>query len=166
VKSKTDKGTTFNLFFPVQANTMQTVPQTQDVIFQGKGTILVIDDEDIIRNLLETILTKLGYNVLLAKDGLDGIQLYKEHSNKIDLVLLDMIMPRMNGKDCFYKLKTLNENAKVIIVSGYTDEANIEKLKDDGLIDYIKKPFKKSELSQKLSSALSESEDHVIELTM
>lgn len=148
-------GTTFKLFFPVEQNILVKNKKEAKKIKATTGTVLIIDDEEIIRNYLQTVLEKSGYQVLLANDGLEGLESYKMNQDSIDIVLLDMIMPKMNGENCFYEIKKVNKDSKIIIMSGFTDDTNIDELKKEGLLDFVNKPFKKDEIIEKISKRLT-----------
>ena len=120
----------------------------------GKGTILVVDDEDIVRILAEAMLQKLGYAVLLASDSASALDFYREHWQTIDLVILDLIMPNMGGLECLQQMRRLNPSLKALISSGYLpDTANhtSEKL----TYGFLHKPYGLQELSAIVAATLS-----------
>ncbi|MCK5077194.1 MAG: response regulator [Calditrichia bacterium] len=154
VYSEEGAGTVFHLYFPLSAK--DVMPEVKEEIIQkGSGGVLIADDEEIIRNSGKEILVELGYKVFLAKDGKDCMETYKKNVDKIDLILLDMIMPKTSGTDCFYKIKKLNPEAKVIICSGFTKDASLDELYKDGLSGFIQKPFRRKELSTKIAEVLN-----------
>ena len=103
--------------------------------------ILLVDDDRIIRTVSAAILKELGYTVLTAEDGQEAVDIYQERHQSIDMVLLDMMMPIMNGDICFYRLKEIEPEVRVLMVSGYTGPAPIDQLKKDGMIGYLRKPY-------------------------
>lgn len=103
-------------------------------------TILIIDDDDVIRILTEHFIKCFGYNTLIAVNGFDGINKYMENREKISVVLLDIIMPVMNGEETFYKLKQIDNNIKIIIMSGFSGDVDISELTKNGAI-FLPKPF-------------------------
>lgn len=103
--------------------------------------LLVIDDEDAIRKLLQETLEILGYEVILCPDGTDGVEAFTAHRNRIKGVLLDMIMPTMSGPEAFQKIVELDADAKVVIMSGYSLEGEVDKLLKEGATGFLKKPF-------------------------
>lgn len=105
--------------------------------FNGTETILIADDEELIRNMLSSFLTNYGYNVILANDGVDACNKYKERVGNIALVIMDIVMPKMNGKDVLVEIKSINPKSKIIMTSGY--RANDMKFIDNDSIIY--KPF-------------------------
>jgi len=151
VESKEGVGTVFRIYLPcleTEPNSEILKPNKKVKINQGSGLILVIDDEEIIRETSKTLLKELGYNVITADNGYSGVEVYKLEHDRIDVVILDMIMPEMNGTEAFYKLKKINKDAKIIIASGYLKDNDLNQLKSSGLSGYLRKPFKFEELSQ------------------
>ena len=140
--SEPHKGTRFNIYLPLTKLTDKDT-NIECVIFKGAGVILLIDDEEDVRSVCKDILNALGYDVITATDGKDGIQKYIENKEKITAVILDMIMPRMGGNEVYKTLKDLNPHVKVIISSGFSQEgyAGIDKLIKDGALGFIQKPF-------------------------
>lgn len=96
----------------------------------------------------------LGYEVLLAEDGQEALELYKKNQNKIDMVLLDMIMPVMGGGETFDRMKEINTNVKVLLSSGYSIEGEAKEILKRGCDAFIQKPFKPEQLSQKIREIL------------
>ncbi len=153
VRSEVNKGTEFEILLPItfdkkiEKNEEQYSPS-------GSGKILVIDDEKVVRVSLEKLIGELGYEVIAVEDGVMALGVYQENYSEIDLVLLDLIMPNMNGKECFQKLKKINPDVKVIILSGYPKDIAIKDLKDKGVVNFIQKPFRRDEIAKIISSAL------------
>jgi CheY-like chemotaxis protein len=156
VESGDGQGTTFELFFPVTESVPELAKEPlKNQALSGSETILVVDDEKIIRDLTLEVLSAHGYNVLLAQDGLEAIHVYKAFGHNIDLVLLDMIMPRMGGKEAYEKLKEINPDIKVLFCSGHgSDHKVCEELKKIGM-PYSRKPFKIYDLARKVRQVLN-----------
>ncbi|MBN2694034.1 cache domain-containing protein [bacterium] len=154
VYSEINKGTTFHIYLPLAEKTVE-YGENSPILKRGSGVILVVDDEEIIRITAKAMLEYMGYQVITAIDGLEGIDVYKRNQNIISLVILDMIMPKMSGEDCFYKLKDINPNIKVILSSGFSREADIKKMLNDGLKGFMKKPFHSADLSDIISNVIS-----------
>lgn len=93
------------------------------------------------------MLESLGYDVILAENGERAVDFYQKRGSEIDLVILDMVMPRMNGRDAFKKIIAINPEAKIIIASGFSREARVNNLFEDGLKAFIKKPYRQAEIS-------------------
>lgn len=120
-----------------------------------KPLVLIVDDEDICLTLTRKMFEQLGVAVLCAHDGIEAVKLYKEHSNEIILVLMDIQMPRMNGVDAFRCLKQLSRNVQVVFASGYVNKAHKKMIDPMGPAGYIRKPPSPAELSEYLELALS-----------
>jgi len=153
VKSIPGKGSTFSVFFPESKHKIKTeIPESQ--IVNGTETILVVDDEDNVRDLTKTHLEYLGYKVFLACDGKEAIIKYKKNVTKIDMVLLDIIMPNMDGLETLKKLKKINPKVKVLIMSGFSKSGKTsESLKKDSL-GFLQKPFTLQKLSKLVNDSL------------
>ena len=116
----------------------------------GKGTVLLVDDEEMVLEAGEVLLNHLGYEVLLAENGQEAFELYKQNQDKIDLVLLDMVMPVMGGGEAFDRIKEINPNVKVLLSSGYSLEGEAKEILNRGCNAFIQKPFKIEQLSHKI----------------
>jgi PAS domain S-box-containing protein len=154
VYSEKNHGTTFNIYLP--ASDLEEVDEVENSIEMVKGNeaILLVDDEESTIQVEELMLRKLGYQVVPAMSGQEAIELYKEKMVDLDLVALDMIMPEMSGKDTYDALKIINPKVKVLLVSGYSLNKQIEKLMDQGCNGFIQKPFDIVQLSHKLRKVL------------
>jgi len=151
------KGTEFKIYFPKYDKETDKLHQ-KDVphIKKGSGIILVIDDEPVLRELAKSMLNQAGYEILTAKDGVEGIEIYKNNIDKISLVLLDMMMPNKNGKETFEELIRINKNIKVIMTSGFTKDKRVEDVLKLGVLDFIQKPYTIYGLSDKVYKVLFE----------
>jgi PAS domain S-box-containing protein len=154
VYSEVGKGTVFQILLPVTNKERPVVKDVPQAI-SGSGRILVVDDEEIMRITAQIILENLGYTVLLAENGKKAVELFHKEENKIDLVLLDMIMPVMNGRDCFEQLKKINPDVRVVISSGFSREEDLQEMMKDGLSGLIRKPYLTSALSRVIHDALN-----------
>lgn len=155
VYSTKDIGTVFCIYLPVIEEKSSRQNENLQKIIRGTGKILLVDDEEIIRTTGSYILEEAGYNVITAVNGQDALKIFEQNSD-IDLVIIDMIMPKMDGTNTFYNLKKTDPDCLVILSSGFTKEENLCELKDDGLAGFIKKPFKKEELTSLISTLLVE----------
>jgi CheY-like chemotaxis protein len=120
----------------------------------GSETILVVDDEDMIWDVLIENLQNLGYIVLLAENGLDAVEIYRENPGEIDLVILDMVMPEMNGREAFHELKKLDDKVKVLISSGYMAENEAGDLMESGALSFLRKPYRMIDLARRIRTLL------------
>ncbi|MBN2340947.1 MAG: DUF3365 domain-containing protein [Deltaproteobacteria bacterium] len=153
VQSREQHGTHFIIVLPVVPAPKTTVVNRKSTE-GGNETILVVDDEPIVREMNRSLLRSLGYNVLVAQNGREAISLFKEQYIAIDMVILDMIMPEMNGSDCFFELRKIDPHIPVLIGSGFSDNEEIQRLKDAGLAGYISKPFRRADLAEKIRCIL------------
>lgn len=156
VESKLGDGTTFTIFFPEDLNKNINEKSTQQTFKENfSGKVLVIDDEHILRNTIKVMLESLGLTVILAENGVDGIKKYSKYSNEINLVILDMIMPQLNGRECYNELAKINKNLKTIIISGYAKDDEISDLLTSSNIVFLHKPFRKKDLVEIVNKLLN-----------
>ncbi len=155
--SESDKGTRFNIYLPITKDKV-IEKSKQDMDIKGTETILVIDDNTDIRDLCVDMLTPLGYTVLTAESGSEGINIFRSRKDNISLVILDMIMPKMEGSEVFQALKTIKSDVKIILCSGYSSNgfAGIDKLLKSGANKFIQKPFTRHSIAHAIKKALSE----------
>ena len=131
---------------------MQTATENAD----SKKTILCVDDDDIALDVWSQMLQKLDYTVLQARYGYEALKIFERNKNRISLVILDMKMPGMDGCEVYDRLKAIQQEIKIIIVSGYIDQYSINELLKRKFGDYIEKPFKLKELSEKIEEVLEQ----------
>ncbi len=155
VYSEKGHGATFNIYLPASAAEIAK-EEVKVELLKGKETILLVEDEEGTIEVEELMFKKLGYSVVPARSGKEAIALYKENMMDLDLVALDMIMPEMNGKDTYDELKKINPDIKVLLVSGYSLNKQIEELIDQGCNGFIQKPFDIAKLSQKIRKILGD----------
>jgi CheY-like chemotaxis protein len=120
----------------------------------GQETILVIDDEDAIRQVAADILGSYGYRVLLAADGTEGVSLFVKQSHEIDMVILDMIMPRQGGRETFLELKRIDPNVRVLFSTGYSQNEKVNEILALGVRGFIQKPYQVRDLLAKVRDIL------------
>lgn len=146
VQSDVGVGTSFTISIPCSNKTEEyNVPDKK--FKRGSGTVLFVDDEELNRLLGRDILETLGYEVYIAENGLEAIDIYREKFNGIDIVLLDMHMPIMNGLETLLKLKEINRDIKVIIMSGSAKSEELVHMKKNGVVDLLSKPYSIKDLS-------------------
>ncbi|MFC1554515.1 PAS domain S-box protein [candidate division KSB1 bacterium] len=153
VSSKPGKGTTFTIYLPSTEEKVAKESQYA-VPVKGDATILVVDDEEHVRNLTTKMLEDLGYKVFSAKDGNEALSIYNDNKHLIGLVLLDMIMPQMDGKITNQKLRNINPDVKVVLTSGYAKDGKASEIIAEGAYRFIQKPFKLGELSKTIAEVL------------
>jgi len=155
VESQPGRGSRFRIYLPAAETKDSQPPTTPDEEpRKGTETVLVVDDEANVLDAIRRSLEQLGYTVLTAATGTDAIALYRREWKNIDLVLLDFIMPGMDGEDAFRKLKEINPKAKVVVSSGYDETSKIKPLLDAGVDGFVKKPYRLVELSRKFGEVL------------
>jgi CheY-like chemotaxis protein len=147
VDSEINKGTTFTIYLPASERII-IEKEVKEEIYRGSGTILYADDEEHIRNLVKAQLESIGYKVLLAEDGIEALEIYRDKKNSIDLVILDLVMPKCGGKQALNKLIKQYPEIKIIMTSGYTMEEQAGELLKIGAKGFVQKPFKISSLSK------------------
>ncbi|MDY6974432.1 MAG: response regulator, partial [Thermodesulfobacteriota bacterium] len=155
VYSEKGEGTTFNIYLPAsEKESMGKAHWTNKHVIQyGRGTVLLVDDEEMIVEVGQAMLENLGYRVLTAGSGREALDLYEKQKGEIDLVILDIIMPDMGGSETFDRLKAINGNVNVLLSSGYSINGGAE-IMDRGCIGFIQKPFSIKALSIKVREAL------------
>jgi len=155
VYSEVDQGTTFTIYLPASRKTIQKeIEKTVPTLAMGTGTILLIDDEEMIIKVGEELLRELGYEVMTARSGQEAIGLYRDNADKIDLVIMDMIMPGMGGGETFDRLKEINPDIRVLLSSGYSINGQASQILERGCDGFIQKPFNLIQLSDKIHSII------------
>jgi two-component system, cell cycle sensor histidine kinase and response regulator CckA len=161
VKSISNKGTVFTIYLPATKKTVQEVLPSQPAISktEQKRTIMVMDDEPMVRNMMKRILSHYGHEVLLVENGHQAIALYNEYfinNRLIDLIIMDLTIPGgMGGKDTIPEILKINRDAKVIVASGYSNNSVLANYKDYGFAGSIVKPFQTEELHKLINKVLS-----------
>ena len=150
VESEKGKGTTFTIYLPVCDEEVALETDLDVRLLRGRETVLLVDDEEMILEIGQKMLAKMGYHPLIAKGGQKAVEIYRENADKIDLVILDMIMPDMNGQETYDNLKKLNPAVKVLLSSGYSLNGQARKIMDSGCQGFVQKPFDAVNLSQKI----------------
>ncbi|TFG36351.1 MAG: response regulator, partial [Nitrospirales bacterium] len=155
VYSEKERGTTFTIYLPASKKEVTERKPAEGSLITGHETILIVDDQQEVLLVVKALLENLGYNILMAQSGLKAIEQYKKHSKDIRLVILDMIMPEMNGKETVVKLKEIDNNVCVLLSSGYNIDAEDKTILDLGCKGFIQKPYRIEELSRKIRNVLS-----------
>jgi len=150
-------GTTFKLYFPItEMKSESSVQHGERRLPGGAETILVVDDEDLVRELGKRILSRAGYTVLAAANGREALQTYGTKSQTISLIVLDLIMPEMDGKQCLRELLRINPGAKVLVASGFSAEGSTKEALEGGARGFVGKPYDMGQLLQTVRKALDE----------
>jgi CheY-like chemotaxis protein len=154
VSSEPGKGTTFNIYLPlVECHIVKEESKMIVPLANGIETLLIAEDEEIVRNLMKKNLEKAGYKVIVADNGEDGVVQFREHGD-ISLILSDLIMPRKNGKEMLDEIRKINPGVKAVFISGYAADVMRKKGMFEEGVAYITKPFKKGDLLHKVREVL------------
>jgi CheY-like chemotaxis protein len=158
VESTQGYRTTFRIYLPASEKAVEKVITPIEELIKGTETVLMVDDEEAVLEAGKDLLEALGYTVLIAKDGKEGIHVYRTNQNDIDLVLLDIVMPGMGGGKVYDRLKEINPEIKVILSSGYSMGGAVTDILNLGCHGFIQKPFTMRELSGKIREVLDRTE--------
>ena len=157
-ESEIGRGTTFNVYLPaIESRLEPDVTQTGVMPAFGTETILLVDDEEFVRDLGARILSKAGYSVLTATNGREALDLFERERTQISLVILDLIMPEMGGKECLKELRKIDPQLKVLIASGLSADPSTKESVEMGTRGFVSKPFRIKELLRQVRNVLDES---------
>lgn len=120
----------------------------------GNETLLVVDDHEMIWEFLTEGLQHLGYSVLLAENGSDAVEVYRENLGRVDLVLMDMVMPKAGGQQAFMEIREMDPNAKILLSSGYVNEEDVRTLLELGACGFLPKPLRLAVIAQAVRDVL------------
>jgi PAS domain S-box-containing protein len=155
VRSEVGRGTTVEIHLRHAAEiTAVEAPRRSERTAPGAGHVLVVDDEDGVRQVAADILSSLGYDVTIAADGAAAVDRYRELAHAIDVVLLDLAMPGMGGRECFRALKAINADVKAVLCTGYGFNVAAQQLLDEGMLGIVAKPYEIEQLSDAIAQAL------------
>jgi CheY-like chemotaxis protein len=155
IRSAPGEGTTFRILFPAVPHTAEVGPPRVSAIqWRGQGTVLVVEDEEGVREVVRRMLERLGFQVITAEDGIAALERLEAHQGAIAAVLLDLSMPRMTGQEALHEVRQLRPDVPIVLMSGYTEQEVASKLLDSvgGATGFLQKPF----LPEDLTSALRE----------
>jgi len=158
--SKLGRGTTFNVYLPASQAPLST-PALSQTHVEGRGgaTILVVEDSAPLRDLIFETLESMGYTALLAQDGHQAIRICTQFNGTIDLLLSDVVMPKMNGPEVMKKVRQIRPDIGVVFMSGYTNYVTVRHRISNADVSFIQKPFSSTELTHKLREALTRAHD-------
>ncbi|MDQ6962101.1 MAG: PAS domain S-box protein [Mariprofundaceae bacterium] len=156
VYSEKGKGTTFKILLPCSSESHHVIKtsHTEVIEYQERGTILVVDDEEGIREMAGMALKEAGFHIIYANDGTEGVKAFKKHQKDICAVLLDMTMPNLNGEEVFRAIKLIQTNIPVILSSGYNEQDATKRFIGKGLAGFIQKPYSPHALQKKVIDIL------------
>ena len=155
VDSEKGLGTTFSIYLPASDQSVQKPSEPYEQVIKGDKTVLLVDDEEIVIDVAVELLKKLGYNVIEAGSGKEAIQLFGEWCDKIDMVILDIIMPDIGGGEVYDRIKEIDPQVKVLLSSGYSIDGQATDILERGCNSFIQKPFSMAVLSKKIREVLN-----------
>jgi CheY-like chemotaxis protein len=156
VISSPGKGTTFTIYLFSSARQSEIKQKKPPEITKRHETILLIDDEKRVTDATCDVIREIGYTVLTANSGMEGIQKYMENSENIDLVILDMVMPGLSGCETFDYIRKINPEVKVLLSCGYSQNGEIGGLLKQGCCGFLQKPYNLNQISDKINSVLKQ----------
>jgi CheY-like chemotaxis protein len=159
VESGPGRGTTIRVLFPAFGKPEERLSRPvvdQQEKWRGSGTFLVVDDEKYVRIIAKTILEEAGFTVITATDGREGLEMFREHSDEVVGVLLDMTMPLMGGDEVFQEIRKSMPDVPVILSSGYNEEDTVQRFNDRGRAGFIQKPYQPQALVEKVREVLGQ----------
>jgi CheY-like chemotaxis protein len=157
VSSKLGAGTTFDIYLPASETAITTQPISfPEPVLKGKETVLLVDDEPKVLDICERFLKTLGYSVLTARDGFEALETYERNKESIDLAVIDMIMPGMNGRELFDQLRRIEPSLRALVSTGYSLEGEVSDLIGRGCKGYIQKPFSIRVLAKEIRRILDQ----------
>ncbi len=159
VSSEINVGTKIEIYLPVldsEKTPVETEKQGTTINLTGYETILLIEDEIFTRNVIEELLVSLGYQIILAGDGEEGVELYKQKKDQIHIVVSDYGLPKINGEEVFRRIKGINPVVRFMVMSGYLDPGTSDRLTKLGVNTIVAKPFKPAELLSKIRETLDQ----------
>ena len=153
--SRDGRGTTFIVYLPVAAEhaEVHALPGASDGLVAGSGRVLVVDDEEPVRQAASAVLRRLGYDVVTVPSGATAVAYCSTQPDDVDVVLLDMVMPEMDGDECFHALRRISPDLRVVLCSGYGHDAAAQRLLDAGAVAFVHKPYRAVELSVALAAS-------------
>ncbi|MBT3199934.1 MAG: response regulator, partial [Phycisphaerales bacterium] len=157
VYSEPGKGTTMKVLFPIVSGETQAISAKQaqaDRKWKGSGTVLLVDDEAIVRQIGTMMIKRLGMTTITANDGRDALEIYQEHRDDIDCVILDLTMPHLDGEQTFRQLRKIDPDICVLMSSGYSEQEVTQRFQGKGIGGFIQKPYELQKLADTLRKAL------------
>ena len=156
VRSSPGQGTAFDVFLPVVSAPRPTRQEggakISDLSTHG-GTVLVVDDEETVRSVARSTLELQGYRVLVADDGHEGVEIFRHHEEEIEVIVLDMTMPRMDGAEALFAIRQISRDVPVVLTSGYSEQDTMNRCAGLAAVAFIQKPFTAFELMSKVREA-------------
>jgi CheY-like chemotaxis protein len=155
VESAPGQGAKFSIYFPASKSALSTAATSAATLARGRETLLLVDDEEMIIEVGQELLERLGYKVCVARSGQEAIQAYADHQQDIALVILDMVMPNISGGETYDRLKAIDPGVKVLLSSGYSLEGQAAAILARGCNGFIQKPFRLEQISSKIREIIA-----------
>ena len=157
VESESSVGTRFNVFLPVLPydGGKEIMTDRSHKVEKGEGLVLIVDDEEVSRVTAEEILKECGYDTITAENGLDALEIFEKKHAEIGMVLLDMVMPKMSGRETYTRLKAIDPDVKVMLVSGFKNDDRVKSILEMGDIGFMQKPYEIIEFSKAIKTFFS-----------
>ena len=156
IYSEVGQGTTIKALFPCVSDAPRPIDgdRTNDTDWEGSGAVLVVDDEETVRTLAKRMLERTGFSVFLAADGVEGVNVFRNHADEIGCILLDLTMPHMDGEEAFRELRKLRDDVPIIMSSGYNEQEVTQRFVGKGLAGFIQKPYERLALLNTIRQVL------------
>ena len=161
VESELGRGTTFSVFLPVherRVDGMRIAQQSTKDVPGGNETILIIEDEEMLRELVKATLASVGYAVLTAQDGEEGVEAFSHHQREVSAVITDLGLPKLSGEEVFKRIRAIDPRAKVIVASGFIDPVVKSEMFKAGVKNFIQKPYLPNEVLSKIRDIIDAGE--------
>lgn len=159
IESEPGKGTSVTLLFPATDPPLRQEPrepEPEHAPAAGEGLVLLVEDEQLLRHVGREILERLGYSVIVAEDGKEAVEKYRQRRDEIVVVVLDLVMPEMDGSETFAELKNIDPNVRVLIASGFTNDEVVDELLANGARGFVEKPFDKKTMAEAVARVLGD----------
>lgn len=156
VSSESGKGSVFRILLPIKDAPHKSEKSGNELLkAKGTGAVLVIDDEEVVRNVTKRMLARIGYSPLLAEDGPAGVDIYRQNQSDVVCVLLDMTMPKMSGEETLHRLRNINPEVRVLLMSGYSEQEASTRFNGKRVNAFMQKPYTPQDLQEKIQEVLT-----------
>jgi PAS domain S-box-containing protein len=158
LRSGLGRGTELRMLFPVRSEPvveLAPAPPRASPASSEQGTILIVDDEQLVRAVASALLEQAGFRVLEARDGLEGLELFRQHQAEIQAVLLDLSMPRLSGEETLVEIRKLRPEARILLTSGFSEQEAMHRIARRRGVSFIQKPYRLEELVERLTQVLA-----------
>ncbi|MBI3683827.1 MAG: response regulator [Acidobacteria bacterium] len=155
IEMECESGTRFHVDLPLSAAQASVCAEEAEAgATRGKGSVLVIDDEEVVRQVAARMLNNLGYHPICLGSSREAIDYYSRRSRDIDMVIVDLVMPELSGQSVFERLREINPRVRVVLTSGYSQDAGVEAMMDRGAKAFLPKPYRLAQLSETLAAVM------------